>query len=85
MYNIKIGDIIFCKNNRQQFEYNIIFYAGKSYTITDIDDNCIYINGIAFMIKFNHGAYSFNEYFYTKKEYRKLKLEKLNNTWKLIN
>jgi transposase len=78
--------------NSIDINYNIwknnnikIFHEGKSYRYFPYDDETIMIiynertNFISFDLKKN-GYYNifFNDYFYTDKEYRKMKLKKLN-------
>lgn len=83
MIEFKIGDIIICKKNCVfEQSYGIATVENKSYEIVDIDDSEFYIkNDMGFNHSFDFDKNSESYYgiwFCTKKEYRKLKLKKLN-------
>ncbi len=76
---MKVGDKLICKSNIN------FFIKGGEYTIDKISSNDINL-----LIKLNHNNYWFNaernsysyfvwDYFYTKTELRKLKLDKIKN------
>lgn len=77
--NLNIGDTLLCKLN------NKVLIKGKSYVICDIIEVSIILNDYIYYI--STGSYELlsfwqefllYEYFYTKKEERKIKLERLN-------
>jgi hypothetical protein len=80
---MKVGDKVICKKSIE----NDVFKCENEY-IVEIIDNGIYIisdkpfkftSGRWFnMDKTTGYQYDFDDYFYSKKEYRKKKLEKLN-------
>ena len=82
---MKKGEIVICKKD---CFCNLInknkpyFTAGKFYKIIDIGETIVFIMGDKyikplFLVEVNSLTY-FHEYFYTKKELRKVKLEKIN-------
>jgi len=74
---LKVGDIVICKKNRYQPEYGIIYNVNESYTITGIDKILVYVNYRGFNKTYKDRYYSFDDYFYTKQDFRKQKLQKL--------
>ena len=78
---MEIGDKVYCKKERDVIDITL----GRSYILSIVNTNYISINnnkGLLFSfgtIKYyGYGNY-FNDYFYTEKEMRKLKLEAIEN------
>ena len=81
---MKIGDKVCCKmsmfdDNIKNKEYTILIIEGNYLKITT---ECDYFpNSYRFWgLNETSDFYKFKDYFYTEKEYRKLKLEKLNES-----
>jgi len=84
---LKKGDKVFCKK-----DYGILFYENKMYVIESVPDipynNFYYVwvcgdklENKIFAVRFllnEKTSVSFGDYFYTMKEYRKMKLKKIN-------
>lgn len=85
---MKVGDKIYCKESRinlynDNYLYENIVTKGKWYIITEIDNEHIRISSDAglffkYRLIFNELYYSFDDFFMTIKELRKLKLKKIN-------
>lgn len=81
---MKVGDKIYCKKTLIYDSQELYFYKDKIYYIEEIDKKNIYLNTennilLRFCIKLQNGdKYKLYNFFYTKQEYRKLKLEKIN-------
>lgn len=85
---MKPGDIVYCKKNYFYENTNVIFEAGETYTIKCFyyNNSLVRINDVIFdivgdKVKKDYDR-SFEDYFETKQQYRKRKLnklEKLNN------
>ena len=79
---MKVGYKCLCKNSKLAVDYNLIssnFYIVK-YVDTRVisifnDEKCV----VTFSLESEYSAYFYN-YFYTKQEERKFKLEKLNES-----
>jgi len=73
---LKVGDKLYCYNN-YIFNETIFFFVGHTYIITMID-------GIYIWVIDKHENYylivNFHDYFYTTKELRKIKLERINES-----
>lgn len=82
--SFKVGDIIICKQNCVMYHnHSIAATKNKSYKITSISDTdfCIVDNSDrqhSFDLDDISESY-YGIWFYEQKEYRKLKLEKLNS------
>jgi len=83
---LKVGDNVYCKRkylivSELKIDYNLTI--GKCYTITEvIDDNIIYIiddDGDPSTFWLKEHLYNVNEWFYSKKEIRKLKLDEIES------
>jgi hypothetical protein len=82
---MKIGDILYCKN---YFFYNCHFYIGDEFEIIDMNDEHTLLrtklNAKILMNNIKYKQYRFNnriyiwDYLQTNIEFRKYKLEKLN-------
>ena len=83
---LKVGDKLLCKKT---YEHNR--FEGKYYTITGIDNECVYfvyfvdngcwphsLSDVGYSLNSNGNWYIWN-YFYTPQEMRKLKLKQLND------
>jgi len=89
---MKVGDKLICKKNHGYNGFSEVSYfeVNAEYTIDTIkkwiDHYTIIIDNIGFTYNFNlnykqiNGCYMLYDYFYTKKELRKLKLEVLNGS-----
>lgn len=71
---MKVGDKVICIKEFLFDEENL----GMTFTIDRVEYTCCYINGLFFF--WNKSlSYYFYDYFITLKEYRKLKLKKIQN------
>ena len=83
---MKVGDKVLCKKAFSISGFNIHFTEGKYYYIhrveSDYNISSFYIlgdGGIECDFEFDEdNTYKFSEHFYTGKELRKLKLDKIN-------
>ena len=88
---MKVGDKVYCKKSNVYFDY-VINKKGTIYTVIEISSNTVTLScEESFSLDtwsyiFGKGGYEiyrvflFPEHFYTIKEYRKLKLEKINES-----
>ena len=78
---MKVGDKVYCKKT-----YSVLYKKQKEYTITKMLNNSMLIRsdtGDAFIFYDNiceRITFMFSDYFYTEKEYRKIKLNKINES-----
>jgi len=83
---MKIGDKLYCIKYRYSIELFKIYTIGESYEIKSITDNVVmvfadhsYYGPCKFIINGDSEKnYVIKDYFLTEQEYRKQKLEKLN-------
>lgn len=79
------GDKLYCKKTLNHFDL-VFFYEGKIYTVINILNNDIRISDEVSSMSFfdisqsSLDEYRFEDYFMTNKEYRKLKLDKINES-----
>lgn len=70
---IKIGDLLYCK---KEFE-SLFFKTGYFYTVMWMNSEYLFLSGPGFINKYPIHRNIIPEFFYTKSEIRKTKLEKL--------
>lgn len=81
---MKKGDKLYCK--KTLIHYNKKFFIkGKIYIVEEICDDIIYIfdefkNSSFHINEPNVDQYKLERYFYTNKEYRKIKIKKINES-----
>lgn len=71
---------VYCKKDVSFAIAHKLFSAGNYYTITKSFMNAIYVDNVLFWTNSNGepNVHYFNDYFYTMKELRKVKLDNLN-------
>jgi hypothetical protein len=84
--NLKIGDKLYCKKQRYSKYSKYVLYKWEECTIIDInnDKENLTISSREGECSFHTGEYdidyyNFTDYFYTLQDYRRIKLDKLNN------
>ena len=78
---MKIGDKVFCYRSIPLFNKGDFYKIGMVTPRGVYIEPAIYLDGHYFKLKNSSelGFVFFDDYFYTKREIRKLKLEKINN------
>ncbi len=89
---MKVGDKVYCTCTRYDLDSkdhtnDKILTEGKYYTISEIEDNFIRITSdldYVFNYRKLHSDlfYSFDDFFMTEKEHRKVKLKKIYESWR---
>lgn len=83
---MKVGDILYCKksscfvNKGEKYLIVRVYSINETIHVKCLSNNLHSDETHCFHIgEYNSLYYNFSDYFYTASEYRKLKLEKLNN------
>lgn len=78
---MKVGDKVYCYYGYDMGYDPYLIEEGKYYTIEEVDTSYVKIKGITFRIESDEDVNPYLEwfkaYFYTEKQLRKLKLDKL--------